>query len=566
MNKKHVYIIVVLLIVAILAAFSRIAGNEFINFDDNQYITENRNIQSGFNSQTLKWAFTAVVVSNWHPLTLLSHMLDWSLFGANAAGHHLVSLLLHIGTVIFLFLFLYKTTHNLWPSAFAAAFFAIHPLRVESVAWASERKDVLSMFLGMACIYAYAFYAENKKPHKYLLCLILFVLALMAKPMLVTLPCVLLLVDYWPLKQWTGSDSIGDILKKTGRLVREKVPFFVLTIVFTTVTFWTHHKGGSVSSADAISFLNRLSNAAVSYVAYLVKTFQPFKLAIYYPYDFPLPLWQVMISVMILVLISAVVIYYIGKLPFLFVGWFWYLGTLVPVIGLVQVGSQAMADRYTYLPSIGLALILAWGTPLLFQKDALRRNVMFPAGVAILVILSVLTWRQSGYWKDSITLFSRALQVTEKNYIAHNHLASAQLKKRKFEQSIQHYNEAIRIQPVYYHAYYNRGIAFYAMGKKLSALNDFKKTVSLMPDNSKYATAYFNLAAVYHDLGLYESALKNYSKAILLKPDYAEAYRNRALVHFNRGNSSGGCTDAHKACELGTCTSQQAAETQALCR
>jgi hypothetical protein len=350
MNRKYYYFIIISLIVFSCAAFGRITTNDFVNYDDHGYITENNHVKSGFNSENIKWATTAIVVSNWHPLTLLSHMLDWSLFGNNAGGHHLVSLLLHIGSVILLFLFLYKTTHHLWPSAFAAAFFALHPLRVESVAWASERKDVLSIFFGMATIYAYSFYTESFKLSKYLLCLILFALALMSKPMLVTMPFVLMLLDYWPLGRLEKALSapIGSRYQLTVRLVWEKIPFIALTIASSILTFWAQNKKGAVASDAILPLAKRVSTAIVSYVAYLEKTLYPINLSVYYPYNFSIPLWKVLTSCLILISITLMVLYYMKKLPFLFTGWFWYLGTLIPVIGLVQVGTQAMADRYSY--------------------------------------------------------------------------------------------------------------------------------------------------------------------------------------------------------------------------
>ena len=301
MNKKQVRLIIVFLIIASCATFGRIGANDFINFDDNLYITENVHVQSGFSVKNILWAFTTVHHSYWHPLTWLSHMLDWSLFGSNAAGHHLVSLLLHIGAVILLFLFLYKTTHRLWPSAFAAAFFALHPLRVESVAWAAERKDVLSMFFAMATLYTYAFYVENRKISKYLLCLILFALALMSKPMMVTLPFVLLLLDYWPLKRLDSlSTANNDLLKKAGRLLSEKIPFFMLTIAVSAIAFWAQNKVGAMVTMENISFIERLSNAVVSYGNYLGKIFWPVNLAVFYPFEHSLPMWKVLISALIL--------------------------------------------------------------------------------------------------------------------------------------------------------------------------------------------------------------------------------------------------------------------------
>ena len=369
MKKKYTYLIIIFLIVASFIAYGRILSNGLINFDDDKYITENNHIKSGINQENIKWAFGTVVSGNWHPLTLLSHMLDWSLFGANASGHHLINLLLHIGNALLLFFFFNRMTKNLWSSAFVAALFALHPLRVESVAWAAERKDVLSMFFGLASFYAYACYVENYKFSKYFLCLILFALSLMAKPMLVTLPFVLLLLDYWPLERWQRalqkelSTPVKSRDYSISRLFWEKAPFLLLTIVSSIVTLWAQNKGGTIASMEGASFLTRIMNAIISYVSYLVKTFWPVNLAVFYPYQFSFPFWQILTSCFILIGITIVVIYAIKKLPFLFVGWFWYLGTLIPVIGLVQVASQAMADRYTYLPSIGIAIMLAWGIP-----------------------------------------------------------------------------------------------------------------------------------------------------------------------------------------------------------
>jgi len=379
MKKNLIYLIILLLIVSCLASFGRMAGNDFINFDDDIFITENIHVQSGFNKEDIRWAFTTVHHSYWHPLTWLSHMLDWSLFGNNATGHHLVSLFLHIGSAILLFLFLYKTTNHLWPSAFAAAFFALHPLRVESVAWAAERKDVLSMFFAMATLYAYAFYAENRKISQYLLCLFLFALALMSKPMMVTLPFVLLLLDYWPMKRLDAlSTANNDLLKKAGRLLSEKIPFFMLTIAVSAIAFQTHSSGSLVYSENFTPVFTRCANAVVSYAVYLAKTFWPANLAVYYPYNLYFSLGKIVSSVTIILFITVCVLYQFKKRPFLFVGWFWYLGTLIPVIGLIQIGSQAMADRYTYLPSIGIAVMLSWGIPLFFPRAEIRKKILFP--------------------------------------------------------------------------------------------------------------------------------------------------------------------------------------------
>ena len=487
MNKKYTYLIVIFLIVASFMAYGRILGNGFVSFDDYRYIIENNHIKSGINPESIKWAFSAVVFSNWHPLTWLSHMLDWSLFKDHAGGHHLISLLLHIGSVLFLFLFLNRMTKNLWASAFVAALFALHPLRVESVAWAAERKDVLSMFFGLAALYAYALYTEKYQSSKYFLCLILFALSLMTKPMLVTLPFVLLLLDYWPLGRWPKEISApvknrGHLI---GRLLGEKTPFIFLTIVSSIMTLWAQNKGGAIASLEYLPFPARIANAVISYVSYLGKIFSPVDLVVFYPYEHSFPFWQVLVSCFILSGITIVVIYAFKKMPFLFVGWFWYLGTLIPVIGLVQVGKQAMADRYTYLPSIGIAIMLAWGIPLLFPREDMRKKILFPAGIAYLTILAVLTWQQCGYWKNSATLFNHVLQVTKGNYLALNARGITYGELGQYQLAIEDFNKAISLKQDYVDAYYNRGYAYTNLGHYQRAIEDYNEVIRLKPDNEE---------------------------------------------------------------------------------
>ena len=599
MRKKYTYLVIIFLIAASCITFGRIAGNHFINFDDPGYITKNYHIQSGLNFENIKWAFTAVVLSNWHPLTLLSHMLDWRLFGNYAGGHHLVSLFLHIGTVILLFLFLYKTTHNIWPAAFAAAFFALHPLRVESVAWASERKDVLSLFFGMASIYAYAFYAEKNKIFRYFLCMIFFILSLMSKPMLVTLPFVLLLLDYWPLNRWqTQGTRPGNSLKPAGKLILEKIPFVLISIASSIIALWAQNKGGSIASEMGMPLEIRFSNAIFSYVAYLGKIFWPVDLAVFYPFNFFLPLWQVIISGITILVISFAVLYFIKKMPFLFVGWFWYLGTLVPVIGLVQVGKQAMADRYTYLPSIGIAIMLAWLIPSLLKKEKIRRK-LFPAAFVILAILSFLTWKQCGYWKNGIALFKHTAQVIkiEKRDLGNMGNDFTQLGQYQQQKDIQYYNKTILLKPNDYLAYFQRGMAYSKIGQYQKAIIDFNQAIQINPDyiesyihrgniygrhgqyklaiedfnkvislNSNHMTAHNNRGLAYSALGQYEAAMKDFNQAILLNNNYAAAYNNRANTHFKQGNNVSGCQDAQKACALGNCSFIQDLKAKGICR
>jgi tetratricopeptide (TPR) repeat protein len=563
MKKKRAYLIVIFLIIACCIAFGRIVGNDFINLDDPGYITENYHVQSGISLKNIQWAFTTVVLNNWHPLTMISHMLDWSLFGANASGHHLVSLLLHIGAVIFLFLFLNKTTNSLWPSAFAAALFALHPLRVESVAWAAERKDVLSMFFGMAALYAYAFYAESSKYSRYFICLILFTLSLMSKPMLVTLPFVLLLLDYWPLGRWQKvlSIPIENRYQFAGKLVWEKAPFFIFTTLSIGLTLWSQRTG--IASLDRLPIVDRAINAILSYLYYIDKFVYPVDLAVFYPYPNYVSLWQVCVAALLLLGISIAVIYTFKKAPFLFVGWFWYLGTMIPVIGLVQVGHQAMADRYTYLPSIGIAIMLAWGVPLLFRSEDTHRKVLFPVVSAVIVTIVFLSWMQCGYWENSISLFSHTLNVTKNNYSIHNNIALPLSKEGKINEAIYHYNEAIRLNPNYAEAYNNRGTLYGKIRQYQLAIKDFNKAINLYPN---YAEAHYNKGLTYFMSGQYQSAIKYYNKAITLKSDYADAYSNRAVAYFKKGDRNLGCLDAQKACELGNCKILKSAKDKGYCR
>jgi len=598
-TKKHKYFIVTFLIVACLAAYGRIVTNDFVNFDDPQYITENNHIKSGINPDSIKWAFTSTTMSNWHPITWIFHMVNWGLFGDNPSGHHFVSLLLHIGVCILLFLFLHKTTNNLWSAAFATSFFALHPLRAESVAWAAELKDVLSMFFGLASIYTYAFYAESSKRAQYFLCLALFALSLMSKPMLVTLPFALLLLDYWPLGRWQKALAAPKQNRAAliGRLVWEKVPFIFLTILSSIVTFWAQYSGGAITSIDRLSFSQRLANIIISYVAYLGEIFLPSNLAVFYPYEYFLQSWQIIFSLFFLIVITGAALYAIKKLPFLFFGWFWYLGTLIPVIGLVQVGAQAIADRYTYLPSVGIAVILTWGTPLFFQKFKIRKKILIPLALAFICTLVVSTWMQCGFWKNSIILWNHSLQVTKDNHLARNNRGNAHIALGDFNKATIDFNEAIRLRPDFVEAFYSRGVVYIKQGHIHMAIQDFNEAIRLKPDYAKaynnrgvaylklrnhqkaildldealrlkpdYAEAYYNRGVVYAVLKQYAEAIKDVNQYILLKPDNTGAYMIRGDYYFNQGNYELACRDYQLACSMGLCKKLDWDKYKEICR
>ena len=579
MNQKHKYFIVIFLIVASLIAYSRILSNDFINLDDPLHITQNDHIKSGIHLQNIKWAFTSIVNAHWFPLTLISHMLDWSLFGSDASGHHMVSLLLHIGAAIFLFLFLNKTTNNIWPSAFAAAFFALHPLRVEAVAWAADRKDVLSMFFGMASLYAYSFYVENNRCSRYIFCLILFIFGLMSKPIILTLPFLMILLDYWPLKR-CPMDLLSPFKNRRqifGKLLREKVPFIFFTIVSCIITFRAQDKSHLVASLRNLSFDTRVQNMFISYVSYLEKTFWPFDFAVYYSYERSFPLGNVLISCIILIGITMTVIYVMKKMPFLFVGWFWYLGTLVPVIGLVQIADIARADRYTYLPSVGIVMMITWGIPFLFYHKVISKKILFTAGIAVLTILSILTWQQCRYWKNSIELYNHTLKVTKNTYFIRHLLGRALAEKGNTKEAIDQYDEAIKLKPKNANAYQARGNAYEKLGQYQQAFAEYNKAVRLEPNDKTYNSrglAYYKLGQyrealadhneairlnpdvadayqargnAYEKLGQYQQALADYNEAIRLNPDVADVYSNRGTIYFKLGQYQQALVDYNKA-------------------
>ena len=348
----------------------------------------------------------------------------------------------------------------------------------------------------------------------------------------------------------------------TGRLLWEKMPFIFLTIVSSIVTLWAQNKEGMLASAEQLPFSLRVTNAIISYVSYLGKFFWPIDLAIFYPYEYSIPLWKVLVSCFILITITIVVIYIIKKLPFIFVGWFWYLGTLIPVIGLVQVGGQAMADRYTYLPSIGIAVMLAWGVPLLFPREDMRKKILFPAGIAVLIILSVFTWKQCSYWKNSLDLFNHALSITKDSVQVHNNLGLALFAEGKIEEAMDHYNKAIRIRPTFI-IFYNRGNDFYKLGQQQNAIDDYNEAIRLKPN---HAGCYYNRGNAYAKLGQQQHAIDDYNEAIRLKPDDVMAYVNRGIAFLMQGNNKLGCRYAQKACTLAACQLLEMAKGKGDCR
>jgi len=485
--KHRDMLVCLFLIISTAAVYWQVRDFQFVNFDDDKYIYQNRHVQEGLTLESITWAFTTIHAKNWHPLTWLSHMLDCKIYGNNPGGHHYTNLLFHIANTLLLFLVFRKMTGCLWQSAFIAALFALHPLHVESVAWVSERKDVLSTFFWMLTMWSYIWYVEHPIVHRYLLVVLLLALGLMSKPMLVTLPFVLLLLDFYPLNRFKFqlSDNSANSRQKsnTFRLILEKIPLFILVAMASAVTFYAQKKGGAVRSLEIYPIKVRIANAMVSYVKYIGNMVYPSDLTVLYPHPGLLPWWKISFACLLLASISFLAIRTAKQKPYFAMGWLWYLGTLIPVIGLVQVGKQSMADRYTYVPLIGIFIIIAWGVPEFMAKWRYRKICLTMSGTVVITILMAMTWKQVGYWRNSITLFEHPLKITSNNYLPHNNLGCALDKRGHTAEAMEHYLQALQIKPDFWNAHYNLAVDLFRVGDIDGAIDHFRKAVQLKPDN-----------------------------------------------------------------------------------
>jgi tetratricopeptide (TPR) repeat protein len=487
--------VVLFLSVLTACAYHQVIGNSFVQYDDQNYVSGNPIVLKGLTSESVAWAFSALHASNWHPLTWLSHMLDVEMFGTDPSGHHAVNLLFHVLNSVLLFAVLCQATGEPWKSVFVAALFAVHPLHVESVAWVAERKDVLSTFFWMLTMWAYSRYAVRPRTSVYLLALLFFALGLLAKPMLVTLPFVLLLMDYWPLGRMArpvlpeAAGRSGDTSIGLRRILLEKVPFLLLSAGSCVMTLLAQSRARNVASM-LFPLGARVSNAVVAYARYIGKTLYPSSLAIFYPHPLhTLPAWEVAGALLLLAAASWVAVRYRGRMPFLAVGWFWYLGTLVPVIGIVQVGEQAVADRYTYVPLIGIFLMLSWGAGELARRFRIPWQAVAASGGALVLLLAALTWNQVRHWKDSVSLFRHAVEVTENNPrmmhalgIALESRGREQLLKDRAVDAIGDLQEANRYKPYDPLILLELGIALVKAGKAGEAVPYLQRVTEIRPD------------------------------------------------------------------------------------
>jgi len=559
-NKTRAeFIICLFLVVTILAAYWQLPTHDFLNFDDNKYITQNTHVHEGITWKNIVWAFSNTDFGYWHPLTWLSHMLVFQLFGLKFGMHHLTNLFFHIANTLLLFWVLKRMTGAIWQSAFVAAMFALHPLNVESVAWASERKNVLSTFFWMLTLLTYVRYTERLGFYRYLPVLFVFALGLMAKSMLVTLPFVLLLLDYWPLgrlnltrrysNQETQTSKFSGFQTMSAlRLILEKIPLLGLSAICIYLSSLSVQRFGIVISTGSVPMKLRIANALVSYVSYIKKMVWPHPLAVFYPYPQTLPLWQVFGAGLLLVCISFLALRAVKSKPYLAVGWLWYIGTLFPVIGLVQAGLwPAMADRFAYVPLIGLFMIIAWGIPDFVFRWRHRKAGLAVIAATLFPILMVTNCLQMRHWQNGVTLFTHNLDVTHDNSLAHNELGNALKQEGKFGKAMFHYSQALRINPNYAEAHNNLGYTLTRQKNYQDAVYHYNEALRIKPT---YAEAHNNLGTALLYQGNDKEAIYHYNEALRSNQNYAGAYYNLGKIYFNRGKIKKAILYYRKALEL----------------
>lgn len=538
LQKQQFFLACIALVLLTFIAYEPMRKNDFVGYDDDTYITEHPRVVKGITVANIIWAFGIGNTNYYHPLAWLSHMLDCQLYGLNPTMHHLTSLIIHTVSSLLLFLIFRWMTGGLWSSAFVAALFALHPLNVESVAWATERKSILSTFFGILALLSYVSYTKRPGFLRYIFVIVVFMLGLLAKPMLVTLPFVFLLLDYWPLRRIDHGRFRGDDNSKINksiiiRLVLEKIPLLVLSAVLICISSIALQQLKQFTLTGNIPMKLRVSNAFVSYVKYAGKMVWPKGLAVLYPFPKSVALWQSIGSLLLLTVVSVFVIRMSRKRRYLGVGWFWYVGTLVPVIGLVQAGMwPEMADRFAYVPLIGLFVVVAWGVPDLLAKFRYRKYVLRVSAVTIPALLLICTRIQVRHWRDDLALFGRAVAVTENNSIMHNNFANTLRAQGRYQEALIHFNEALRINPQYLRAYNNKGLTLYDMDRVEEAIEIFKELIS----NSKsWADPHNNLGLAYAKKGELDLAVQSYSEAIRLKSDYFKALNNLGVALKSQG-------------------------------
>ncbi len=535
--------ICMLLVAVTLAVYWPVLRFDFVNFDDPYYVESNVHVQTGLTLPTVAWAFSTKQTANWHPLTWLSLMLDVNLFGRGASGSHVTNLLFHLANTMLVFLLLRSMTRATWRSAFVAALFALHPLHVESVAWISERKDVLNTFFGLLSLIAYSRYVPSDKwqvmradpasspatRHRslhYFLALFFFALALMSKPMLVTLPFVMLLLDWWPLGRMSRVEGRESRIR---HLVVEKIPFFALSAISCGVTYFVQQKSGAVASLVKISLAGRIENAFISYGRYLGKTFWPVNLAVLYPHPLQWDTGLIVLSLLLVIGLSATALGLGRRLPFVFTGWFWFVATLVPVIGLVQVGNQSMADRYAYVPLIGVFIVLAWSMAELCANRRLPKQFVVMVALLLLAASALRSRDQTSHWRNSETLFRHTLAVTQNNFLAYNNLGTYLSSVGQMTEAMDCYAKSLQINPDYAESLCNMGNALSQSGQWQGAVEYYHRAMQIAPDHTDVLS---NLGIALAAQKQFADATACFEKALQGDPDSPSAHNNLATVLF----------------------------------
>ena len=545
--SRWILLLILLVVVATVALYFPVNHHPFVNYDDDEYVTDNVHVKAGLTGETVAWAFTTYDAANWHPLTWFSHALDYQLFQLDPAGHHDTNLLLHALNVALLFWVLWQATGYPGRSLMVAALFALHPINVESVVWVAERKNLLSMLFFLLALGAYRWYARQPRVGRYAAVTLLYVLGLLSKPQVITLPFVLLLWDYWPLRRMAirdelSTDASGPAATFPQRsfawLVKEKLPLFALSAASAVITMRAQRLGGGINPDSGL--LTRLANAIVSYARYLGQAFWPTRLAPIYPYPVgSLKTWEVAAASLLLVAITALAI--AGRRRYLLVGWFWFVGTLVPMIGLVQVGRQAMADRYAYLPFVGLFIVVCWGAADWARQRHIPVAWQAGASVGVLLTLAALTHRQIDFWGDNVRLWTRTLQVTNGNYLAEDNLGRALQAQGKPQDAMPHFARSAEIEPSYVFPYIHMGIYQHQQGDYQGALRQYQRVISLTGnDIAHYGEIrheiFANMASAYNGLGDFVRARECLESAVSLNPDNAEVWTNLGIMAQKTGD------------------------------
>jgi protein O-mannosyl-transferase len=550
--KNPVWIAAGLSAVTILAYWPTFS-NGFVNYDDDGYVTQNHAIQQGLSLANVAWAFRATVMANWHPLTWLSHMADVQFFANHAGGHHATSLMLHVVNVLLLFFLVRAATGFLWRSAAVSALFALHPLNVESVAWISERKTLLCTFFMFLCLLAYGRYVRKPGVSRYLLLALLFALGLASKPMIITLPFALLLLDYWPLNRLPVPDNPENrklFLAKLGPLLLEKFPLFLLCAASAYITVFAQGHSHAVASVVDMPLRARVGNALWCYVVYLGKGIWPLHLAIFYPHpESSLPLWKPALGTLLMLLFSGCCLLRLER-RYLIAGWLWYLGSLVPVIGFVQVGRQAMADRYAYTPFLGIFVLAVWLLAESLPSRVQRPQLLASAAGVSLLFFAPLTWRQTTYWKDSFSLFGHALKVVPTNYMAENNLGSAYVETGDIDTAYEHFLRATQERPKYGLAHYNLGNMLRRKNRLPEAVGELQLAIQYAQDPAQLANAFHNLGVVWIEQNRLAEARAAFTEALSAQPQKQNSYVARGLAEFRLGDYAAAEADFAKGASL----------------